>query len=333
MAPTITTLRKAQSSLAKLFSPKALASDGENLYVHSWLRFYNDLGGRLSEVLQGSLDGYGDGLAWVDGVLFATGSDGVACSTDGGETWSSVTIPTDEAMRVIAVDGDQGLWAAGGYHGGGRVVYRKSGTKAFKNVSGPKDLVKSMQQSSKGVLVGDRKGDVWLGQAGKLKKLHAAKKPILAVFETSTGTILASAAEELDGDTYDFDTAVLLRSTDGGKSFTTTQVDDPIMVFGEVPNGPVIAGGDELVMASKDDGESFVAERQTLHAPCQAFTTACVHDGALLLAGPYNHLIEFRMGGKKAAKKPAKKRAAKKPMKKRAAKKKPTKKRAAKKKR
>lgn len=336
-----TIVRKASSRMAKFFSPVALASDGENLYVHSWLRFYNDVGGRLTEVADSDAQSHADGLVVHEGELFACGGDGLISSTDGGETWSAVSVPTKESLRRIAVDREGGIWVGGGYHGGGVVVYRAPNAKSFKMVKGPADFVTAMVTTSKGVLVGDRKGDIWQGVAGKLQKLHSATASIRALLETSEGTFVAFGATE-----DEWESGVLLRSNDGGKKFTSTpqpNFQEWIFVLGEVPGGPIIGGGDECALVSEDDGKTFQKLRQNITAPCQQFTAVCVHGDALMLGGSENHLVELRVGAAKkkpakksaATKKPAKRKAAAKkgPAKKSAAKTKPAKKRAAKKKR
>jgi len=291
----VTVVRKGRSS-GKEFLPRALATDGAELFVHSWVRLYHRVGdGRLREVGEfGTLDEHREDLLLTSSGLYACGGAGLVRSDDGGETFEPVPLPTRESLRALAEDSVGGLWVGGGHHGTGVLFHRRADTTSFTAVDGPTDMVTCLTNTTRGLVVGDRAGALWVRTKGELAQLHDARREVRTVFETAAGTLLAVV-----GKPEQIDDLALVRSTDGGRTFEESALGElSILTLAQLPAGPIVAGAEwGAIGISLDDGRSFHAvPHEASFAGGQSFASSCVQNGAVVLGGPFNNLVEVRAG-------------------------------------
>jgi len=83
---------------------------------------------------------------------------------------------------------------------------------------------------------------------------------------------------------------VVVRSTDGGRTFTRGAGKGSLRSVASLPDGRVIAGGDEALYASHDDGRSFTRIPYEATAG-RSFAAAIAHGGAVYLGGPWQDLV------------------------------------------
>lgn len=291
----VSIIRKGRHSGTE-FLPGALATDGEELFVHSWVRLYHRVGsGRLKEVGEfGTLEDYREALLHAGPTLWACGSAGLSRSEDGGETFEPVPLPQKGTMVALARDSEGGLWVGGGIPGGGALFHRGPRAARFTTVKGPSTKVTCLAQTSKGIVVGDRDGALWVASRGKAQRLHDAKREVRTVFETDNGTLLVvvGAPEQIAD-------LALLRSKDGGETFEEHALGElSILTFSQLPEGPIVVGAEwGAIGLSGDDGRSFeTLSHEASYSGGQSFGASCVYDGAVLLGGPFNNLVEVRVG-------------------------------------
>lgn len=305
-SPAVRTVRKGKTS-GQEFMPHALATQGDELFVHSWVRLYRRSGGgRFREVGEfGTIDRHQADLLCARSVLWACGLDGLVRSDDGGETFEPVPLRSDESMAALAEDADGGIWVGGGHHGCGALLHRGPGAGSFALVPGPADMVTCLANTSMGVVVGDRAGVLWLGARGAVEKLHETNRSVRTVFETEGGALLVVV-----GEPESFDELALLRSTDGGATFEEHDLDRlSIRTLAQLPEGPIVAGADwGVVGLSHDDGRSFETLCPEGSVASRPFTVSCVHDGAVIVGGRFNDLIEVRLGASAPPAKPVPRR-------------------------
>ncbi|HUS27022.1 MAG TPA: WD40 repeat domain-containing protein, partial [Kofleriaceae bacterium] len=243
--------RQANSRTNTLFSPVAIASDGERLFVNSRFMFYrSDDNGRLENVLTGEhTNSWTSGLIVTSEALYAFGQDGIIRSADAGASFKPVLEPS--SVRAMAAEPNGTLWAG---DEDGVILVKLRGAKSFTAIDQRTAGVTAMCQSTLGVFIGDEEGRLWIGRTGKLSATSLQTgEPIRAVLETDRGTILAISGGEHN------QKPTLARSTNGGKSFKTTPFKGSLLVLAQIPDGgPIIAGGWEgLLAVSRDDGSTF----------------------------------------------------------------------------
>mgnify|MGYP002176763268 CR=1 FL=1 len=222
--------------------------------------------------------------------LWVGGTDGLARSTDDGASFKAVELPTTGTVRALAVEDDASMWVGGGHHGSGLLCFRRQ-EGSFKTVRGLAEVT-CMTTTRAGVVIGDRSGAVWLGRGGKVRRVHEAERPVRTVFATTSGTLLAvvGAPEQTDD-------VALLRSTNAGESFVETPLSDlALRAMAQLPSGVLVAAGDWGVIAmSSDDGQTFERVPHDATKSEGDLSVACAHDGAVLVAGDVENLIEVRV--------------------------------------
>lgn len=301
-------VRKANASESKLFSPIAIASDGEKLFVNSRFRFYvGDDAEHLSDVRKGDhISNLARGLLLTNEALWAFGDNGIARSVDRGASFKPVS-PECYDVGGMALDPNGVLWAGDGE---GAILTKTAGAKAFSRVANARAAVTAIAPSRLGVLIGDADGGLSIGKNGKLTATALqAGEPVRAILETEEGTLLVISGAEFNAKPS------IARSTDGGKSFKKTACKASLLVLAQAPGGPIVAGGwNGALAASFDDGRTFDAIRHTAADKKQKFQTACVQRGQLLVSGDFQNLVAITTETTTSAKKIATKKVATKPV-------------------
>lgn len=284
-------VRQMNGSDARIFTPSALGSDGERVYINSRFRFYRSTADGAMDAMPTILNTWTSGLIAERDTLWVHGSGGLACSTDGGLHFEEVPLPNwPNSIHAMACADDGTLWAG---EKRGVLFFKAPGAKKFTAVTGKAPPVTAIAKGSGGVLVGTEDGKLWIGVAGKLSATSlAAGAPISAVLESERGAIVALSEGE--------ECVSVHRSADGGRSFSTIDLgeDEWLLTLGQVPGGPIVGGGvDGVITASWDDGSSFQVVRHKLGQSERSFDRCCVHQGTLWFGGDFQNLVRVSLDG------------------------------------
>ncbi len=265
------------------FTPNHLASEAGALWAtgHAGLHKVDPKKGAAKGIDVGTCR---LGLCLHEQMVWVAGYHGVRQTADGGKRFTKLAVPDHKEgapmLNAIARDADGVLWV-GGYQG--RLLACRDRKQFVLVPFASKSHIVRLRTTPYGVVVMTFHGDLGLIQNGKCRKVPVRSPVGLDdACVTPAGTLIVVGGRN--------DKGIVLRSTNGGQTFTAGKTPAALYTVASLADGRVIAGGDEALYGSLDDGKTF-ARLAYSATKGRAFCAAIEHEGAVYVGGPWQDLV------------------------------------------